>query len=135
MSLYSADYSCKCKRKPVRQLPLRPSSVSRRNNPHPARDFPDTKVLQELKKDHSVETVLLAKAKEKALSKKTWVDELMAEKDNRNTSRNIEILDQNECMQFIAKVLEDTKRKKQMKPDSSKDFIHGYEVNMADHFV
>lgn len=57
-------------------------------------------MLQELKKDHSVETVLLAKAKEKALSKKTWVDELMAEKDNRNTSRNIEILDQNGLYRF-----------------------------------
>lgn len=47
-------------------------------------------MLQELKKDYSIETVLLASAKEKALSKKTWLDDLMAEKDNLNaTSKSL----------------------------------------------
>ena len=43
-------------------------------------------MLQELRKDDSNETVILAKAKEQALSKTTWLDELMAEKEKQNAS-------------------------------------------------
>ena len=37
MSVYSTDYCCKSNKKPVRQPPLRPTSISRRNKPHPPR--------------------------------------------------------------------------------------------------
>ena len=43
-------------------------------------------MLQELKKDYSVETALLARAKERALSNRTWLDEMMAEKNNQSIS-------------------------------------------------
>jgi len=43
-------------------------------------------VLQELKKDYSMETALLARAKEKALSKRTWVDEMIEEKNSQSMS-------------------------------------------------
>ena len=43
-------------------------------------------MLQKLRKDYSAETTVLAKAKEQALSKTTWVDELMAEKSNQNAT-------------------------------------------------
>ena len=56
----------------------------------PLQDFPDTQVLQELRKDFSNETAILAKAKEQALSKATWLDELMAEKKKPNASRKTE---------------------------------------------
>lgn len=46
-------------------------------------------MLQELKKDYSVETALLARAKEKALSKKTWLDEMLAEGNNQSLSSNV----------------------------------------------
>jgi len=44
-------------------------------------------VLQELKKDYSMETALLARAKEKALSKRSWVDEMIEEKNSRDLTR------------------------------------------------
>ena len=40
-------------------------------------------MLQELKKDYSMENALLAGAKEKAMSKTTWVDEIIEEKNRR----------------------------------------------------
>ena len=40
-------------------------------------------MLQELKKDYSMENALLARAKEKAMSKTTWVDEMIEEKNRR----------------------------------------------------
>ena len=40
-------------------------------------------MLQELKKDYSMENALLARAKEKAMSKTTWIDEMIEEKNRR----------------------------------------------------
>lgn len=41
-------------------------------------------MLQELRKDFSAEATVLARAREQALSKTTWLDELMAEKSNKS---------------------------------------------------
>ena len=39
-----------------------------------------------MKKDYSIETLLLARAKERALSKTTWLDEMMEEKNCQSIS-------------------------------------------------
>lgn len=41
-------------------------------------------MLQELRKDFSAEATVLARAREQALSKTTWLDELMTEKSNKS---------------------------------------------------
>lgn len=41
-------------------------------------------MLQELRKDFSAEATVLARAREQALSKTTWLDELMAEQNNKS---------------------------------------------------
>ena len=41
-------------------------------------------MLQELRKDFSAEATVLARAREQALSKTTWLDELIAEKSNKS---------------------------------------------------
>lgn len=46
-------------------------------------------MLQELRKNFSAKATVLARAREQALSKTTWLDELMAEKSNKSETGRV----------------------------------------------